>query len=89
MGVIAAMGTLSVLMGTHSATVTNVRPLCYCECMMKGNEMSFSEHWATIYWAFPDNAFDYVGKPFHVEPGLIKLWDGETQSMLTYAEVPF
>ena len=57
--------------------------------MMKGNEMSFSEHWATIYWAFPDNAFDYVGKPFHVEPGLIKLWDGETQSMLTYAEVPF
>ena len=57
--------------------------------MMKGNEMSLSEHWATIYWAFPDNAFDYVGKPFHVEPGLIKLWDGETQSMLTYAEVPF
>ena len=56
---------------------------------MKGQTMTLSEHWATIYWAFPDNAFDYLGKPFHVEPGLIKLWDGETQSMLTYAEVPF
>ena len=51
--------------------------------------MSLSEHWATIYWTFQDNAFDYLGKPFHVGPGLIKLWDGETQSMITYAEVPF
>jgi hypothetical protein len=51
--------------------------------------MTLSEHWASIYWAFPDNAFDYVGKPFYMNDGTIKLWNGETQSMTTYAEVPF
>jgi hypothetical protein len=55
--------------------------------MMKGNEMTLSEHWASVYWAFQDNAFDYVGKPFYVEEGLIKMWDGSR--MVTYAEVPF
>jgi hypothetical protein len=55
--------------------------------MMKGNEMTLSETWASVYWAFPDNAFDYVGKPFYTEPGVILLWDGS--QMVKYSEVPF
>jgi len=55
--------------------------------MMKGNDMTLSETWASIYWTFPDNAFDYVGKPFYTEPGVIELWDGTR--MVKYAEVPF
>ena len=45
--------------------------------------MTLSEHWASIYWTFQDNAFDYVGKPFVVEDGLI-IFEGRK-----YAEVPF
>lgn len=51
--------------------------------------MTISETWASIYWAFPENAFDYLGKPFHMNDGSIKMWNGETQSMSTYVEVPF
>ena len=57
--------------------------------MMKGNGMTLSEHWASIYWTFPENAFDYVGHAFDMGDGTIKMWNGETQSMTTYAEVPF
>jgi hypothetical protein len=56
---------------------------------MKGKTMTLSETWASIYWAFPDNAFDYLGKPFDMGDGEIKMWNGETQSMSTYVEVPF
>lgn len=49
--------------------------------------MTLSETWASVYWAFPDNAFDYVGKPFYLEPGLIAMWDG--RKIVEYAEVPF
>jgi hypothetical protein len=55
--------------------------------MPKGCIMTLSETWASVYWTFPDNAFDYVGKPFYLEPGLIALWDGS--KMVEYAEVPF
>ena len=51
--------------------------------------MTISEVWASVYAAFPDNAFDYLGKPFHMNDGSIKMWNGETQSMSTYVEVPF
>ena len=51
--------------------------------------MTISETWASIYWTFQDNAFDYLGKPFHMNDGSIKMWNGETQSMSTYVEVPF
>jgi len=44
--------------------------------------------WFDIYRAFPDNAFDYVGKPFYNDnDGTIQLWNGS--KMITYAEVPF
>lgn len=49
--------------------------------------MTLSEHWASVYWAFPDNAFDYVGKPLFVDEGVIKMWNGH--KMTTYVEVPF
>jgi hypothetical protein len=50
--------------------------------------MTLSQHWASIYWAFPYNAFDYVGKPFYNDnDNTIQLWDGSR--MVTYAEVPF
>jgi len=49
--------------------------------------MTMAEHWGWIYLTFPDNAFDYVGKPFYVEEGLIEMWDGTR--MVKYAEVPF
>jgi len=55
--------------------------------MMKGNEMTLSETWASVYWTFPDNAFDYVGKPFYTEPGVVEIWDGS--KMVKYSEVPF
>lgn len=51
--------------------------------------MTISEIWASIYWTFPENAFDYVGHAFDMGDGTIKLWNGETQSMSTYVEVPF
>ena len=55
---------------------------------MKGNTVNLSEAWASIYAAFPDNAFDYVGKPFYNDnDNTIQLWNGSR--MVTYAEVPF
>lgn len=51
--------------------------------------MTISEVWASVYWTFQDNSFDYVGKPFYMNDGSIKMWNGETQSMSTYVEVPF
>jgi len=51
--------------------------------MTKGNEMTFSETWASIYWTFPDNTFDYVGKPLVIGDGLI-YFEGKE-----YSEVPF
>jgi len=51
--------------------------------MMKGNDMTFSEVWASIYQTFQDNAFDYVGKPLFIDKGLI-YFEGKE-----YAEVPF
>ena len=46
------------------------------------------ETWASIYATFPDNAFDYVGKPFYIDDDeTIQLWDGS--QMVTYAKVPF
>jgi hypothetical protein len=51
--------------------------------MMKGNEMTMAEHWGWIYLTFPDNAFDYVGKPLVIDEGLI-FFEGKE-----YAEVPF
>ena len=53
------------------------------------NTAMLGETWASVYAAFPDNAFDYLGKPFHMNDGSIKMWNGETQSMSTYVEVPF
>ena len=55
----------------------------------KGNQMSeLNKAWRDIYAALPDNAFDYVGKPFYNDnEGTITLWDGS--SFITYAEVPF
>lgn len=49
--------------------------------------MTLSQHWASIYAMLEDNAFDYVGKPFYMNDGTIKLWNGH--SMVTYVEVPF
>lgn len=44
--------------------------------------------WRDIYAALPDNAFDYVGKPFYNDSeGTISLWDGS--QFITYTEVPF
>jgi hypothetical protein len=51
--------------------------------MPKGNEMTLSETWASVYWTFPDNAFDYVGKPLILDEGLI-YFEGKK-----YSEVPF
>jgi hypothetical protein len=51
--------------------------------MRKGNEMTMAEHWGWIYLTFPDNAFDYVGKPLVIDEGLI-FFEGKE-----YAEVPF
>ena len=52
--------------------------------------MNTSEVWASVYAAFPDNAFDYVGKPFYNDDeGSIQLWDGASQSMITYYPAPF
>lgn len=45
--------------------------------------MTLSEYWASIYWTFPDNAFDYVGKPFIIDEDEI-IFDGRK-----YVEVPF
>ena len=55
--------------------------------MMKGNEMTIAETWSSVYFVFPDNAFDYVGHPFDMGDGTIKMWNGS--KMITYAEVPF
>jgi hypothetical protein len=50
--------------------------------------MTINDAWASVYAAFPDNAFDYVGKPFYNDnDNTIQLWDGSR--MVTYAEVPF
>ena len=49
--------------------------------------MTINETWASIYATLPENTFDYVGKPFFVEPGVIQMWDGS--QMVSYAEVPF
>ena len=49
--------------------------------------MSLSDHWNSVYTMLPENTFDYVGKPFFVEPGVIQMWDGS--QMVAYAEVPF
>ena len=52
------------------------------------NTAMLNETWASVYAAFPDNAFDYVGKPFYNDnDGTIQLWNGS--KMVTYAEVPF
>ena len=50
--------------------------------MMKGNEMSLNEVWASIYWTFQDNAFDY-SKGFYLEDGVYFV-DGKR-----FAEIPF
>jgi len=52
--------------------------------MNKKNEMSMSEHWGWIYLTFPDNAFDYVGKPFVNDNEGTLTFEGRK-----YAEVPF
>lgn len=50
--------------------------------------MTLSEAWFDIYRTFPDNTFDYVGKPFYNDnDNTIQLWNGSR--MVTYAEVPF
>jgi hypothetical protein len=46
--------------------------------------MSLSEHWNWIYLTFPDNAFDYVGKPFVNDNEGTLTFEGRK-----YAEVPF
>ena len=52
------------------------------------NTAMLGETWASIYATFPDNAFDYVGKPFYNDnDGTIQLWNGS--KMITYVEVPF
>lgn len=56
---------------------------------MANQERDLAQAWKDIYVTFPDNAFDYLGKPFHMNDGSIKMWNGETQSMTTYVEVPF
>ena len=44
--------------------------------------------WNDIYATFPENAFDYVGKPFYIdEDNSILLWNGSR--MVEYVEVPF
>ena len=53
----------------------------------KGNTMSLSDHWNSVYTMLPENTFDYVGKPFFVEPSVIQMWDGS--QMVSYVEVPF
>jgi hypothetical protein len=52
--------------------------------MMKGNEMTMAEHWGWIYLTFPDNAFDYVGKPLVNDNEGTLVFEGRK-----YAEVPF
>ena len=49
--------------------------------------MSLSDVWSSVYFVFPENAFDYVGHPFDMGDGTIKMWNGS--KMITYAEVPF
>lgn len=49
--------------------------------------MSMTDTWQSVYATLQDNAFDYVGAPFYMEDGSIKLWDGS--KMVTYVEVPF
>jgi hypothetical protein len=58
---------------------------------MKKTDVWFdvSDVWRSVYATFPNNAFDYLGRPFHLDDGSIKMWNGETQSMSTYVEVPF
>jgi len=52
------------------------------------NTAMLSEAWFDIYYTFPDNAFDYFGKPFYNDTdGTLKLWNGS--KMVTYVEVPF
>ena len=52
------------------------------------NTAMLSEAWFDIYYTFPDNAFDYFGKPFYNDnDNTIQLWNGS--QMVTYAEVPF
>ena len=54
----------------------------------KGNQMSLSETWASVYAAFPENAFDYLGHPFYNNNDeTIQLWNGVR--MVTYAPIPF
>ena len=52
--------------------------------MTNKNEISLSEHWNWIYLTFPDNAFDYVGKPFVNDNEGTLTFEGRK-----YAEVPF
>jgi hypothetical protein len=50
--------------------------------------MTVNETWASVYWTFQENAFDYVGKPFYNDnEGTVTLWNGN--KMIKYAEVPF
>jgi hypothetical protein len=50
--------------------------------------MNLNETWASIYWTFQDNAFDYVGKPFYNDnDNTVKIWNGNR--MVEYVEVPF
>jgi len=52
--------------------------------MTNKKDMSMSEHWGWIYLTFPDNAFDYVGKPFVNDNEGTLTFEGRK-----YAEVPF
>jgi len=52
--------------------------------MNRKNEISLSEHWNWIYLTFPDNAFDYVGKPAVNDNEGTLTFEGRK-----YAEVPF
>lgn len=49
--------------------------------------MNLNDAWASIYATLPDNAFDYVGKPFYMQDGSIQLWDGI--EMVSYYPAPF
>ena len=46
--------------------------------------MTLSEHWGWIYLTFPENAFDYVGKPLVNDNEGTLTFEGRK-----YAEVPF
>jgi hypothetical protein len=52
--------------------------------MTNKKDMSLSEHWNWIYLTFPDNAFDYVGKPIVNDVEGTLVFEGRK-----YAEVPF